>query len=75
MSYRSAVGELAARQVGIEAGPPRVICDVCGVSVEITGKNRHSYYRRLVLWSKGWLCKPTDDGCTSRDLCPRCRNA
>jgi hypothetical protein len=44
MSYRCGIGEALARQLGMEAGDPRLVCDGCGATSTEgrAGMNRRS---------------------------------
>jgi hypothetical protein len=67
MSYRCGVSAGAARVIGVEPGPPRIKCDTCGATREITGPPRWFLANKPV---PGWT--KSGEGAERTDTCGRC---
>lgn len=77
MSYRAGIGE-GLRALGLEPGPPRVMCDGAGCSALVVIEGRGGMPPRWFINGKGpprW--KTVRDAYEGRrlDFCPACRLA
>jgi hypothetical protein len=80
MSYRAGMGDMLARRLGCEAGPPRIVCDGCGVVRNVENKDgmpavwfldRYGEGKPVPGWSR--TRTETETGVTNDDRCPRCK--
>ena len=72
MSYQCGTGPLLESALGIKAGPPRIICDGCGLVFEVKG-GRRSGPPAWFIANKAppkWKGTRTDE--VRWDYCPAC---
>lgn len=63
---------MLARSLGMEPGGPRVICDGCGLVLNVRDDRPPPAWFLDGKPPKGWATTKREDG-TRDDRCPRCR--
>jgi hypothetical protein len=78
MSYRCGIGEALARQLGMEAGDPRLVCDGCGATRSVyRGKGWYEPAKWFLdgRHAPGWTGGRAGDEHRRLDFCAECSDA